>query len=83
MRGSALFVLRCGLEVAALNSKKAATQDGPLCEGAPAKRVGERVFRGDEASDKGKALSLRRFAPPPSQREAFGAWLLEIREKTI
>ena len=36
----------------------------PLCEGAPAKRVGERLWHG---------LPLRHgFAvPPPSQREAF------------
>ena len=43
---------------------------GPLCEGAPAKRVGERNFLMPEVLNTGKALSLRPFGPPPPQREA-------------
>ena len=44
---------------------------GPLWEGAPAGAGGGESLDLFKALGSGMALSLRRFAPPPSQREAL------------
>ena len=53
-------------------SKKVCSPLGPLCEGAPpAGGGGENCTAARNISGYGKALSLRPFGAPPSQREVF------------